>query len=82
VEKGNQGYKVASIQNGAVCLAFQLIIGKIIKKNKPMQVTGFVVNLARKCVEGMQMNWASYLVNQFEQDCFEVQDQGYEFHFG
>jgi hypothetical protein len=27
------------------------------------------------------MNWASYPVNQLEQDCHEVQDQGYEFHF-
>jgi hypothetical protein len=29
----------------------------------------------------MQMNWASYLVNQLEQDFHEAQDQGYEFHF-
>jgi hypothetical protein len=27
------------------------------------------------------MNWASYLVNQLEQDCCEAQDQSYEFHF-
>jgi hypothetical protein len=35
VEKGEQGYKVASIQNGAVCLDFQLITGKPVKKNRP-----------------------------------------------
>jgi hypothetical protein len=29
----------------------------------------------------MQMNWASYLVNELEKDCREAQDQGYEFHF-
>jgi hypothetical protein len=46
-----------------------------------MQVTGFVVDLARKCVGGMQMNWAIYLVNQLEKYCYEAQDQGYEFHF-
>jgi hypothetical protein len=40
-----------------------------------------VVNLAGKCVEGMQMNWASYLVNELEKDYCEAQDQGYEFHF-
>jgi hypothetical protein len=27
------------------------------------------------------MNWASYLVNQLDQDFHEAQDQGYEFHF-
>jgi hypothetical protein len=32
-------------------------------------------------VEGLQMNWAKYLVNQLELDCREAQGQGYEFHF-
>jgi hypothetical protein len=50
-------------------------------KNRPTQVTGFVVDLAGKCVEGLQMNWVKYLVNQLELDCREAQDQGYEFHF-
>jgi hypothetical protein len=56
VEKGKQGYKVASIQNGAVHLTYQLISGKIVRKNRPTQVTGFVISLAGKCVEGLQMN--------------------------
>jgi hypothetical protein len=64
-----------------VCLACQLIAGKLVRKNHPTQVTGFVVDLAGKCVEGMQMNWVSYLVNELEKDCREAQDQGYEFHF-
>jgi hypothetical protein len=81
VEKGTRGYKVASIQSGTVHLACQLIAGKLVRKNRPTQVTGFVVDLAGKCAEGLQMNWAKYLVNQLELDCREAQDQGYEFHF-
>lgn len=80
-EKGKRGYKVASIQDGTVCLACQLIAGKLVRKNRPTQVTRFVVDLAGKCIEGMQMNWASYLVSELEKDCREAQDQGYEFHF-
>jgi hypothetical protein len=64
-----------------VRLACQLIAGKLVRKNRLTQVTGFVVDLAGKCVEGMQMNWVSYLVNELEKDCREAQDQGYEFHF-
>jgi hypothetical protein len=64
-----------------VCLTFQLIAGKLVRKNHPTQVTGFMVDLAGKCVEGMQMNWVSYLVNELEKDCREAQDLGYEFHF-
>jgi hypothetical protein len=81
VEKGKQGYKVSSIQNGAVRLAFQLITGELVSKKKPMQVMGFIVDLVGKCIEGLHMNWASYLVNQLEKHCHEAQDQGYEFHF-
>jgi hypothetical protein len=50
VEKGKRGYKVASIQNDAVRLAYQLITGKLVRKNKPTQVTGFIVDLMGKCI--------------------------------
>jgi hypothetical protein len=72
VEKGKRGYKVASIQDGTVILACQLITSNLIRKNRPTQVTGFVVDLAGKCVRGMQMNWASYLVNELDKDCREA----------
>jgi hypothetical protein len=42
---------------------------------------GFIVDLVGKPIEGLQMNWVIYLVNQLEQDCREAQDQGYEFNF-
>jgi hypothetical protein len=64
-----------------VHLDCQLITGKLVRKNCRTQVTGFIVDLAGKYVEGMQMNWVSYLVNELEKDCREAQDQGYEFHF-
>jgi hypothetical protein len=35
VDKGKRGYKVASIHNGLVRLACQLIAGKLVWKNKP-----------------------------------------------
>jgi hypothetical protein len=68
VEKGARGYKVASIESGAVCLTCQLIAGKMVRKNQPTKVSGFVVDLAGKCAEGLQMNWVKYLVNQLEID--------------
>jgi hypothetical protein len=81
VEKGARGYKVTSIDSGTVYLTYQMIAGKLVCKNRPTQVSGFVVDLARKCLEGVQMKWSKYLVDQLELDCREAQDQGYEFHF-
>jgi hypothetical protein len=40
-----QGYKVASIESGTVHLVCQLIAGKMVCKNQPTQVLGFVVTL-------------------------------------
>jgi hypothetical protein len=40
-----------------------------------------MVDLTGKCVEGMQMNWASYLINELEKDFRQAQYFGYEFHF-
>jgi hypothetical protein len=80
VDKGTRGYNVALIQSG-LCLACQMIYGKLLRNKRPMQVTRFVVDLRGKCTEGLQMNWATYLVNQLELYCQEAQDQGYEFHF-
>jgi hypothetical protein len=68
VEKGKRGYKVASIQDGIVCLACQLLASKLMRKNHPTHVTGFMVDLGGKCVEAMQMNWVNYLINELEKD--------------
>jgi hypothetical protein len=65
-------YKVASIESGAMHLACQLIAGKLVQKNQPTQISGFAVELAGKCLEGLQMNWVKYLVNQLEVDCREA----------
>jgi hypothetical protein len=53
-------------------LAYQLIVEKIGRKNRPTQVIVFVVDLARKCVEELQMNWVRYLVNQMELNFHEA----------
>jgi hypothetical protein len=64
-----------------VCLDFQLLAGNLVRKNRPTQVTRFVVDLIEKCVEGLQMNWVNYLINELEKYCREAQDLGYEFHY-
>jgi hypothetical protein len=40
-----------------------------------------MVELTGKCVEGLQMNWEIYLIDEVEKDCREAQELGYEFHY-
>jgi hypothetical protein len=72
LEKGMRGYKVASIENATVCFGFQLITRNLFCKKRPTHVTGFVVDLAGKCMKGLQMNWEKYLINHLELDCRQV----------
>jgi hypothetical protein len=45
------------------------------------EVPTAVIVTTEKCVEGIQMNWANFLRNQFLQDCTEAQEKGTEFHY-
>jgi hypothetical protein len=36
------------------------------KKNEDAQEGDIVVDLMGKCIEGLKMNWVSYLINQLE----------------
>jgi hypothetical protein len=40
-----------------------------------------MVELTGKCVEGLQMNWENYLINDLEKDSRKAQDLGYEFDY-
>jgi hypothetical protein len=71
VEKGKQGYKVASIQDGVVP-SLSVDHWQAHQEEQTTQVMRFIFNLAGKCVEGMQMNWVSYLINELEKYCHEV----------
>jgi hypothetical protein len=52
-----------------VCLACQIIASNIVRKNHPTQVTKFVVDLVGTFMEGMQMNWENYLINDLVKYC-------------
>jgi hypothetical protein len=45
------------------------------------QVSAGVIEAAEKCVEGVQMNWATFLLNHFLMDCKEAQYKGTKFHY-
>jgi hypothetical protein len=40
-----------------------------------------VVDLTGNCVEGLQMKWVKYLVNQLKVNFREAKDESYKFHF-
>jgi hypothetical protein len=53
LRKGARGYKVASIEKGAVHLTCQLIAGKLVCKNRPTQVSRLCSRPRREVCRGI-----------------------------
>jgi len=74
VTKLGKGYDVKSIQDERVSFATQLLAAKLLQKCHHNQVPAPVISLASKCVEVVVYNWATFLLNEFIEDCKEAQD--------
>lgn len=56
LEKRKQGYVIASIKEKGVCIATQLLAGKLMRKCCTNEVPASVITLAEQCAEGVQFN--------------------------
>jgi hypothetical protein len=59
----------------------QVLACKLLRKCRKDEVPSDIISMIERCKEGMQMNWETFLVNQFLQDCTEAQEKGMEFHY-
>ena len=53
LEKKKRGYAISSINNRAVKVATQILVGKVMRKCRADEVTMLVVALAAQCAEGV-----------------------------
>lgn len=81
LEKRKRGYVIARIKDRWVCIATQLLVGKLMRKCHVNEVVASVIALAEQCVEEVQFNWAQFLCKEFLMNCKEAQDQGKTFHY-
>jgi hypothetical protein len=72
---------VKNISDDNVQFAMQVLACKLLHKCRKDEVPTAVIAAVEKCIEGVQMNWATFLVNQFLQDCIEAQEKGTKFHY-
>jgi hypothetical protein len=78
---GQCGLDVASICDPMVRFVMQALACNILRKCIKYQVPTTVIAATERCVEGVQMNWEMFLLNQFLIDCEEAQYKGFEFHY-
>ena len=82
LQRGGRAYDIASLTDNTLRFIASLLAGRMLTKVHPKEVTGSVINLAIQVAEGEQFNWSLFLLNMFQQDCLQAQDEAtHPFHF-
>ena len=82
LQRGGRAYDLAAIADDTLIFTASLLVGRLLTKVFPKEVTGSVIHLAIQVAEGEQFNWCSFLLNIFQQDCLTSQDEAnHPFHF-
>jgi hypothetical protein len=76
---GKHSLDVSSICDPTLRFATQALPCKLLRKCRKDKVPTVVIAATERCVEGVQMNCVTFLLNQFLIDCEEVKDKGNEF---
>jgi len=80
-KKKQRGYAISSIQDEGMCIATQLLAGKLIRKCCSDEVPTMVIALAEQSAEGVQFNTVQFLYEEFLTICKEAQEHGNTFHY-
>jgi len=62
--KGVCGFDIVSINDDTIRFMMQVLACKLLRKCRKDQVITGVIETTKKCVARVQMNWATFLVNQ------------------
>ena len=79
--RGGRAYDDMQIKDKALCFTIQLLVGWVLWKSRPNQVSGPTIELVDATKEGAQYNQSLYLLNQFNEDCRVTQDHSQPFYY-
>lgn len=79
--KKQRKYSITSINNPAVQIATQILVGKVMRKCHMDEVLALMISLVAHCMKGVQFNWLCYLYNEFLANCREAHDDRKIFHY-
>ena len=72
IHRGGRDYDLTSLVDDTLRFTASLLVGRLLIKVHPKEVTGSVIHLAIQVTEGEQFNWCLFLLNIFTQDCLKA----------
>ena len=79
--RGGQAHDVVQIEDKPLRFTVQLLVGRVLQKCRPNQVSGPTIKLANTTKDEVQYNWALSLLNQFTNNYIAAQDHNQPFHY-
>lgn len=79
--KKKRGYIISSIKDKGVCVATQLLAGKVMRKCHRDKVLVLVVALVEQCTKEVQFNQVEFLCEEFLTNYKEAQEKGKTFDY-
>lgn len=79
--RGKRGLKVDEIKDKAAWFGMQLLAGKLLRNQRPNEVSAGCIRAAAKCAMGVTMSWAHFLVEEFRVDFLEARERKIPFHY-
>jgi hypothetical protein len=79
--RGKRDIDVKRINDKNVRFSTQVLVKKLLQKCHKDEVPTAFIATTEKCMEGVHMNSATFVDNQFLQDFPKVQEKGNEFHY-
>jgi len=79
--RGACGLKVEEINDSTVKFGTQLLAGKLLRNQRPNEVSAGCICATAKCAMEVTMSWAHFLVEELRVDCLEAQENKGSFHY-
>ena len=79
---GRNGFLLSSINDSALRAAAKILCSKVLQKMSPTNCTSAIVELSKRCAQGVHINYSQFLLNKLMDDVLDTQELPTEkFHF-
>ena len=65
---GGNGFLINSIEDSAVQAVAKILCSKVLRKMSLTECTAAIVELKKKCAQGVHINWSQFLLNELLDD--------------
>ena len=67
-------FLLSSIDDSVVRVAEKILLSKVLRNMRPTECTTTIVELEKKCVQGVNINWSQFLLNELMENTHDMKE--------